>query len=207
MQETLVPFSRFSLVTYFILNINRVCVSLPISQVFSPLASVYLLSSLYFHHAYLVPFTRSSSSVHYLWVLRYSAPSPFSLHSALLRIFSLFHASPNTTFGLRTFTFLSDLEPPLWSSDLNIGTSFFWFIHLYSSHLTLSISESEHQILSSLQSYWCLSSFFPFSVHTKIWTIFPKHKSDFIKLKLKILPLLLGLASKHLSSFMCCCAC
>ena len=103
MQETLVPFSKFSLVTYFIHSINRVCVSMPVSQVFSPflpLASICLPSSLYFHHAYLVPFTRSSSSAHYLWVLQDSVPSPFSLHSAHLRIFSLFHVSPNT-FGLR----------------------------------------------------------------------------------------------------------
>ena len=69
MQETLVPFSKFTLVTYFIHSINRVCVSMPVSQVFSPflpLASICLPSPLYFHHAYLVPFTRSSSSAHYL---------------------------------------------------------------------------------------------------------------------------------------------
>ena len=33
---------------------------------FLPLASICLLSSLYSHHAYLVPFTRSSFSAHYL---------------------------------------------------------------------------------------------------------------------------------------------
>ena len=121
---------------------------MPISQVFSPflpLASICLLSSLYSHHAYLVPFTRSSFSAHYLWVLQDSVPSPFCLHSALLRIFSLFHVSPNT-FGLRwCFSVTENLHVSQWlRTSLVIFRPEYWYLLLLIHSLVFFTSHTQH---------------------------------------------------------------